>query len=103
MESDKEEFKDLLVERRKDYDFLWVSRSLKIVPAYGRPIGWLYTRKEMIKRIIKDDHIQDVIDSVSQSRQVPLATVQAEAQNILEEMAGKLHWPTVRWLGEYNF
>lgn len=100
MQAVKEDFTDLLEERRKDYDILWVSRSMKpLAPHKLRP-ELIYSRKKTIEAVLSNSKIRFMIENVAVMRNVPVSTIIAEANGMLEEMASKAHLPTVRWLGK---
>ncbi|XP_001599857.1 dihydroxyacetone phosphate acyltransferase [Nasonia vitripennis] len=93
-----ERFVDLLEERRKDYDVVWVSRSMKPLTPHRLSPDVIYTRKQTIEAALSDNRVMGVIQALAAARGVPVSTIVAEAQDILHEMASKAHLPTVRWL-----
>ncbi|XP_058799802.1 dihydroxyacetone phosphate acyltransferase [Phymastichus coffea] len=99
MPTAKEDFVDLLEERRKDWDILWVSRSMKILPPHQCPTELVYTRKQAIEAVLVNPRVVYAIQKLADARNVPASAVVAEAQDILQEMASKSHLPTVRWMG----
>ncbi|KAL7298313.1 hypothetical protein TKK_0008662 [Trichogramma kaykai] len=98
MKEENEKFTDVLIERRKTYDFLWASRSLQLQPAYKRSGGWIYSRKEIIDHVLENQNVELALNVMARQKNVPLTVVQNEARLIIEEIAGKMHMPTVRWL-----
>lgn len=101
MQAVQEEFVDLLEERRKDCDVMWVSRITRPLAPYQLSADNVYTRKQAIEAVLADPRILEVIQDVAAARSVPESMILAESQDMLQEMASKAHLPTVRWLGEY--
>ena len=97
------EFHDLLAERRRDCDLLWVSRATNPLPPHKLPPELIYSRSQAIRATLANPRVVMVIESLSAARQVDKSVIVSEAQAMLEEMASKAHLPTVRWLGIYNF
>lgn len=103
MQDHKGGFVDLLEERRKDYDILWVSRSTKpLAPHKLRP-ELVYSRKQTIEAVLSNYKIRFLLEALAARRNVPVSMVTAEAYGMLQEMASKAHLPTVRWLGKDLF
>lgn len=102
MQPVEERFVDLLEERRKDYDVMWVSRSMKLLTPHRLSPDVIYTRKQTIEATLSDNRVMGVIQALAAARNVPVSTIVAEAQDILHEMASKAHLPTVRWLGKFH-
>ena len=99
----QDEFIDLLEERRKDYDIMWISRSMKPLSPHKLPPELIYTRKQAIAAALSDPNVQAVVRTLAVTRGVATSVIIAEAQDMLEEMASKSHLPTVRWIGKYIY
>ncbi|KAF7411364.1 hypothetical protein HZH66_000260 [Vespula vulgaris] len=84
------ELTDLLEERRKDSDFLWVSRPMKIQMPHMLPPELKLSRNQIINT---------VLNTPPKSQNVYTYVIERRAHAILQEMASKGHLPTVRWLG----
>lgn len=96
----KDDFIDLLEERRKDYDIMWVSRSMRPLAPHKLSPELIYSRKQTIEAVLSNYKIRCLIEAVAAKRNVPVSTIMAEAYSMLQEMASKAHLPTVRWLGK---
>lgn len=97
------EFVNLLAERRKDCDILWVSRPMTPLLPHKLPESDKYTRRQIIYAVLNSSDVQNVIDALAHARNVERHVVVAEALDMLKEMASKDHLPTVRWLGNFTF
>ncbi|XP_011498867.1 PREDICTED: dihydroxyacetone phosphate acyltransferase [Ceratosolen solmsi marchali] len=95
----EEKFVNLLDERRKDCDIVWVSRSMTPLAPHKLPSELVYTRKQALNAALSDPKVLGIVSVVAKSRGIPASTVLAEAKTMLQEMASKAHMPTVRWLG----
>jgi hypothetical protein len=100
MQAVEENFINLLDERRRDWDIMWVSRSMKPLAPHNLPPELIYTRKQAIKAVLSDSKVLGVVLTIAKNKGVPVSTILEEAQNMLQEMASKSHLPTVRWLGK---
>ena len=95
-----DKFVDLLADRRKESDFLWVSRSMEPLAPHHLPPEAKYSRAQAIEAALENPRVILTIESLAAARNVDKAVVRNEAYEMLEEMASKAHLPTVRWIGE---
>lgn len=93
------ELTDLLEERRKDSDFLWVSRSMKIQMPHMLPSELKLSRKKIINTVLNSPRVKEVINYLAKCQNVYKYVIERKAYVILQEMGSKAHLPTVRWLG----
>lgn len=93
------ELTDLLEERRKDSDFLWVSRPMKIQMPHMLPSELKLSRNQIINTVLNSPRVKEVISYLAKSQNVYTYVIVQKAYAILQEMANKAHLPTVRWLG----
>ena len=98
MEKSKE-FVDILKERRKDCDILWVSRPMNIQAPHNLPPETKYSRKQIIEAVLANPKVLGIIHTLSTLNGTSESELLKLAQNILYEMANKAHLPTARWLG----
>lgn len=98
----KDEFVDILEQRRKESDLVWVSRPLDLQPAHKLNKEH-YSRKQMINAALSNPNVQGLIKVLSTIRGVSEFTLFGIAQSMLFEMASKSHKPTARWLGKDMF
>ncbi|XP_035727121.1 dihydroxyacetone phosphate acyltransferase-like isoform X1 [Vespa mandarinia] len=90
---------DLLEQRRKDSDFSWVSRLMKIQMPHMLPPELNLSRNQIINTVLNSPRIKEVISYLAKSQNVYTYIIERKAYAILQEMASKAHLPTVRWLG----
>ncbi|XP_015122459.1 dihydroxyacetone phosphate acyltransferase [Diachasma alloeum] len=90
---------DLLVDRRKSSDFLWVSRPMDPLAPHRLPPEMKYTREQAIEAALNHPRVLFTVETLAAARGVDKAIVRREARDMLEEMASKAHLPTVRWIG----
>ncbi|XP_060831256.1 dihydroxyacetone phosphate acyltransferase [Bombus pascuorum] len=93
------EFVDLLLARRKDYDILWISRSMDPLAPHKLPLESKYSRNEMIQAVLNDEKVKVAIISLAAILQTDIKKVIKEAHKIINEMANKAHLPSVRFMG----
>lgn len=93
------ELTDLLEERRKDSDFLWVSRPMKIQMPHMLPPELKLSRNQIINTVLNTPRVKEAISYLAKSQNVYTYVIERRAHAILQEMASKGHLPTVRWLG----
>ncbi|XP_063972885.1 dihydroxyacetone phosphate acyltransferase [Diachasmimorpha longicaudata] len=96
---DNSDYVDLLGERRKSSDFLWVSRCMDPLVPHPLPPGMKYTREQTIEAALNHPRVAFTVETLAAARGVDKAIVRREARDMLEEMASKAHLPTVRWIG----
>ena len=99
----RSEFVDLLLARRKDYDILWVSRSMDPLSPHKLPMESKYSRNEMIQAVLNDEKVKLAIISLAAIRQMNVKKVIKEAYDIINEMASKANLLTVRFMGKTVF
>uniref|UniRef100_A0A0C9RZE4 Gnpat_1 protein n=2 Tax=Fopius arisanus TaxID=64838 RepID=A0A0C9RZE4_9HYME len=93
------EYVDLLVDRRKTSDFLWVSRPMDPLAPHRLPPEMKYTRTQAIEAALDNPRVVFTVDTLAAARAVDKTVIRREAREMLEEMASKAHLPTVRWIG----
>ncbi|XP_015432741.1 PREDICTED: dihydroxyacetone phosphate acyltransferase [Dufourea novaeangliae] len=94
-----EEFVDLLSERRKDCDLLWVTRPMDPLLPHKLSLESKYSRRQMIEAVVNDERVKLAITSLAAAFQLDTNKVIREARVMVHEMASKAHLATVRWLG----
>lgn len=94
-------FTDMLEERRKDCDILWVSRSMDPLLPHKLPADSKYTRSKIISAVLSDPRVKLAIHSIAASKDISVKDVEDNAYSMVNEMASKAHLATVRWLGIY--
>lgn len=94
------EFVDLLLARRKDYDILWVSRSMDPLSPHKLPLESKYSRNEIIQTVLNDEKVKLAIISLAATLQTDIKKVIKEAYKIINEMANKAHLSSVRFMGK---
>ncbi|XP_015597806.1 dihydroxyacetone phosphate acyltransferase [Cephus cinctus] len=92
-------FVDLLGERRKDNDIMWVSRPMNPLLPHKLPPECKYSRKQAIEAALSNPRVELAIESLALAKRVDKSIIRKEARDMLEEMASKAHLPTVRWIG----
>jgi len=92
-------FVDMLKERRKDCDFLWVTRPMDPLVPHILPSESIYTRDEVIKFVLLDTQVRAVIDKIVKTTGITVQDVEKSARIMINEMASKADLATVRWLG----
>lgn len=93
------EFSDLLEQRRKDCDFLWVSRPMNPQLPHILPPELQLNRSQTINAVLNYPRVKEVISAIAKKENLYEYVVKRNAYSILQEMASKAHLPTVRWLG----
>lgn len=93
------EWTDLLNDRRKYSDLLWVSRHMDIQIPHMLPPELKLSRNEIINTVLNNQRIKEVISYLAENQNVSKSVIERRAYAILQEMASKAHVPTVRWLG----
>ncbi|KAK2576266.1 hypothetical protein KPH14_005632 [Odynerus spinipes] len=93
------EFSDLLEKRRKDCDFLWVSRPMDPLLPHLLPPELKLSRSQTINAVLNTPRVKEVISDIANQQNVYQYIVKRNAYAILQEMASKAYLPTVRWLG----
>ncbi|XP_066588039.1 dihydroxyacetone phosphate acyltransferase [Prorops nasuta] len=94
-------FKDILLERRKDVDILWASRSTEPLLPHMLSAEAKYTRDKIIEKVLQNDKVKLMINTVALKRHVDKSVIEKEAYSMVHEMASKAHLPTVRWIGYF--
>jgi len=92
-------FVDMLKERRKDCDFLWMIRPVDPLVPHILPSESIYTRDEVIKFVLLDTQVRAVIDNIVKTTGTTVQDVEKDARIMINEMASKADFTTVRWLG----
>ncbi|XP_015185564.1 PREDICTED: dihydroxyacetone phosphate acyltransferase [Polistes dominula] len=99
MQEENSEFVDILIERRKYSDFLWVSRHMDIQMPHKLPPELKLSRNQIINAVLNNQRIKEVINYLAKNQNVSKSVIERNAYDVLQEMASKAHLPTVRWLG----
>lgn len=94
------EFVDLLEERRKDCDFMWVTRSMDPLLPHMLPPESVYNRNKIIESVLLDAQVRNAIDTIVKTTGVRVKDVEDDARAMINEMASKADLATVRWLGK---
>ncbi|XP_043682504.1 dihydroxyacetone phosphate acyltransferase isoform X2 [Vespula pensylvanica] len=81
------EWTDLLEERRKDSDFLWVSRPMKIQMPHMLPPELKLSRNQIINTVLNSPRVKEVISYLAKSQNVYTYVIERRAHAILQEMA----------------
>ncbi|XP_012526065.1 dihydroxyacetone phosphate acyltransferase [Monomorium pharaonis] len=92
-------FVDMLEDRRKDCDFLWVTRSMEPSLPHLLPPESVYDREKIIHSVLLDKQVRFAIDTVARTTGVGVKDVESRARAVINEMASKADLTTVRWLG----
>ncbi|XP_012228232.1 dihydroxyacetone phosphate acyltransferase [Linepithema humile] len=93
------EFVDLLEERRKDCDFIWVTRSMDPLLPHMLPPEAVYNRNKIIESVLLDTQVRFAIDTIAKTTGVRVKDIEDNARAMINEMASKADLATVRWLG----
>ncbi|XP_012151389.1 dihydroxyacetone phosphate acyltransferase isoform X2 [Megachile rotundata] len=93
------EFIDLLFERRKDCDLLWVSRPMDPLLPHKLSPESKYSRNQLIQAVLNDEKVKLAITTLAAVDKVDVKKIIKEAHVIIHEMASKAHLATVRWIG----
>jgi len=93
-------FVDLLEERRKDCDFIWVTRSMDPLLPHMLPPESVYNRNKIIESVLLDTQVRSAIDTIAKTTGVRIKDVEDNARDMINEMASKADLTTVRWLGK---
>ncbi|XP_071576736.1 dihydroxyacetone phosphate acyltransferase [Temnothorax nylanderi] len=92
-------FVDLLEDRRRDCDFLWVTRSMDPSLPHMLPPESVYDRQKIIQAVLHDEQVRLAIDTLARTTGVRVKDVENNASAMINEMASKADLTTVRWLG----
>lgn len=93
------EFVDLLEDRRRDCDFLWVTRPMDPLLPHMLPPESVYDRERIIQAVLQDKQVRLAIDTIARTTGVRVKDVEKSASAMINEMASKADLTTVRWLG----
>lgn len=94
-----EKFVDVLEERRNSSDVKWMFRPLDPLAPYNLPPGLKYSKAQQIKAVLANPRVVLLIKALASTRNVPVAAVEKEARDMLDEMAGNPNLQTIRCLG----
>ncbi|XP_011639123.1 dihydroxyacetone phosphate acyltransferase [Pogonomyrmex barbatus] len=92
-------FVDLLEDRRKDCDLLWITRPMDPLLPHMLPPDSVYNREEIIRAVLLDNQVRLAIDTIARTTGVRIKDVETSARAMINEMASKADLATVRWLG----
>lgn len=93
-------FVDLLEERRKDCDFMWVTRSMDPLLPHMLPPESVYNRNKIIESVLLDAQVRSAIDTIAKTTGARVKDIEDNARAMINEMASKADLATVRWLGK---
>lgn len=92
-------FVDMLEDRRRDCDFLWVTRPMDPMLPHMLPPESVYDRERIIQAVLLDKQVRFAIDTIARTTSVGVKEVENSASAMINEMASKADLATVRWLG----
>lgn len=92
-------FVDMLEDRRRDCDFLWVTRSMDVLLPHMLPPESIYDRERIMQAVLLDKQVRLAIETVARTTGVRIKDVENSASAMINEMASKADLATVRWLG----
>jgi len=97
------EFVDMLEDRRKDCDILWVTRPMDPLLPHMLPPESVYNRERIIRAVLLDEQVRAAIDTIARTTGVTVKDVENSARAMINEMASKADLATVRWLGIFIY
>lgn len=92
-------FVDMLEDRRRDCDILWVTRPMDPALPHMLPPESVYDRERIIQAVLLDKQVRVAIDTIARTTGVRVKDVENSARAMINEMASKADLATVRWLG----
>jgi len=94
-------FVDMLENRRKDCDILWVTRPMNPLLPHMLPPESVYNRERIIRAVLLDEQVRVAIDTIARTTGVKVKDIENSARAMINEMASKADLATVRWLGTF--